>query len=423
MTIINHLSMQEYLYGVVPREIGGNSEFEAVKAQAILARTFASRNYNKRMSQGFNLCPTTDDQAYGGYEWEVKNSNKAVDETDGMVATYKGELIGGYYYSTSGGFTEAPENVWGGTYPYLKAVPDPYEPVIEGNTTWEVTLTANEVREKLKKRDIDVGEIKDLVIEETAESGRVIKLKVVGTAGEKVLTKSATRTYLDLKSQWYTINDEAPKVPENSKKTSSGKEEKQDESKEEETKTETKTSKNEEKEEVVIKKETEEKTVINKKDNTSTDIKTENKETKQEDDNKWYLNFETTDNVTIAKRDYGVDTSELKKEETKKSGEELITISSGDADTETIIIDTKERKSFLFDIFNFFINLDKAEKVTTLKKKYEAGSVAKVFVFRGRGWGHGIGMSQNGAKGMAKAGFNAEEILKWYYSEIEIEKY
>ena len=98
MTVINHLSMQEYLYGVVPREIGGNSPIEAIKAQAIVARTYATKNYGRRDGWGFDLYPTVDDQAYGGYEWENVNSNRAVDETDGQVVIYNGELIGGYYF-------------------------------------------------------------------------------------------------------------------------------------------------------------------------------------------------------------------------------------------------------------------------------------------------------------------------------------
>ena len=441
MTIINHLSMQEYLYGVVPREIGGNSELEAVKAQAIVARTYAAKNYEKRIKLGFNVYPTTDDQAYGGYEWETKNSNKAVDETDGMVVTYNGELIGGYYYSTSGGYTEASENVWGGTYPYLKAVPDPYEIYVEGNTTWEVTYTADEIKQKLKNHDINVGDIEDLKILETAESGRVTKLKVVGTDGEEILTKSNTRTFFDLKSQWYTINDEAPKVP-NSK-----------------TKQDNKKIEDDEESEVEV--------VVEK---TKTETKQEEKN--ETDENAWYLNFETkssgdtkletSDGVSVLKRDYSkndVPTQTISKdsdkdEETiddssskdskiekkddkveKSSGdinkaeeldkEELITIPSGDEDTQNIVIKNKDRKSFLVELFTaiFGLNNEKSVNVQTLKRNYEAGSTKKVFVFRGRGWGHGIGMSQNGAKGMAKEGFTAEEILKWYYSGVEVEEY
>ena len=214
MTVINHLSMQDYLYGVVPREIGGNSPIEAIKAQAIVARTYATKNYGRREGWGFDLYPTVDDQAYGGFEWENVNSNRAVDETDGQVVIYNGELIGGYYFSTSGGYTESSENVWGGKLDYLKAVPDFYEPEIEGNTTWEVELTATEIRNKLEAKGVYVGEVLDIEPAKYTEAGRVLELTVVGTDGEATLTKSKTREYLGLKSQWYTVNDDAPVVKE-----------------------------------------------------------------------------------------------------------------------------------------------------------------------------------------------------------------
>ena len=181
MTVINHLSMQEYLYGVVPREIGGNSPIEAVKAQSIVARTYATKNYGRREQWGFDLYPTVDDQAYGGYDWENSNSNRAVDETNGKVVVYNGELIGGYYFSTSGGYTESSENVWGGKLGYLKAVPDLYEPEIEGNTTWEVELTAKEIKDKLKAKGVDIGDILEVEPIEHTEAGRVLELRIVGT--------------------------------------------------------------------------------------------------------------------------------------------------------------------------------------------------------------------------------------------------
>ena len=212
MTVINVVGMQEYLYGVVPREIGGNSPYEAVKAQAIVARTYAVKNYDKRMKWGFNLYPTVDDQAYGGYEWENPNSNRAVDETEGKVITYDGELISGYYFSTSGGHTENSENVWGGTLGYLKGVPDPYEPENLSKTTWTVELTADEVEERLANYGVYVGDVINITPTEYSESGRVLELEIEGTDNTTVITKSKARTYLGLDSQWYTVNDEPPEA-------------------------------------------------------------------------------------------------------------------------------------------------------------------------------------------------------------------
>ncbi len=385
MTVINHLPMQEYLYGVVPREIGGNSPIEAVKAQAIVARTYAARNYGRRSALGFDLKPTTDDQAYGGYEWENANSNKAVDQTDGQVITYNNKLISGLYFSTSGGYTESSENVWSGTYDYLKAVPDTYEPEIAGNTTWEVTKSAQEIKTQLAKKGINVGDIVDLIPLEYTDAGRILKLKIVGTNGEEIISKEKVRTVLGLKSQWYTINSSAPTLP------------------------------GEKPPEEIILDETEE-------------------------DSNWWQNegvasapieevelaTSSGDNVTVYQQDFSADASKF----TKIDNEELI-VKERESGEEYIVIEPQianNIKPLLKSILNILtlkpfgegFQALKDMNVTTVQPVYHANTTKTDFVFRGRGWGHAVGMSQSGARGMAQNGFSAEEIIKWYYTGVDI---
>ena len=393
MTVINHLSMQEYLYGVVPREIGGNTAIEAVKAQAIVARTYAAKNYGRRSKLGFDVMPTVDDQAYGGYEWENKNSNRAVDETDGQVVVYDGELIGGYYFSTSGGYTENSENVWSGAYDYLKAVPDTYEPEIQGNTTWEVTKSASEIKSLLAKAGINVGTVLDLVPVEYTDAGRILKLKIVGVDGEKIISKSQVRTALGLKSQWYSINDEAPTVKGTKAST-----------------------------------EVEELETIAEESEENTPKIKEEQETQN---TQWWLNNDSKDDeeVNYKVTNYGGDISkyiinddELIEKE-KESGEEYIIIAP------TIIKTDYSNKPLLKNLISI-LTLKPLEAVVNelkpqtyyKKTEYKAIDSKATFTFRGRGWGHAVGMSQNGAKGMAENGFSAEEIIKWYYSGVEITK-
>jgi stage II sporulation protein D len=406
MTIINHLSMQEYLYGVVPREIGSGSPKEALKAQAISARTFATKNYKKRLSLGFNLTNSTDDQAYGGYDWEKSSSNEAVDETEGLVITYKGEPINAYFYSTSGGYTESPENVWVSSVPYLKSVPDTYEPFIEGNTTWEVTLTADEVKQCLKSKDIDVGDIVDLIPLERSEAGRVTSLKIVGTNGEKIITKLAVRTYFGLKSQWYTINSEAPKLP-----TDDDKQEEQKQKEEEEKKRlEEEQKQKEEDEKKRLEEEQKQKEEAEKK-------RLEEEQKQKEEDEKKRLEEEQKQKEEEEKKN---------KQENNTSGdnEDVLVINPNEPGTQNIVIAPKNSKNRVLKIIDAFspssISMDRG--IVIIKNGYMAKSSNTVFVFRGRGWGHAVGMSQNGAKGMAQNGFTAEEILKWYYTGVEIEK-
>lgn len=124
---INELPIEEYLYGVVPRELPPvpYGELEAQKSQAIAARTYALSNMGKRGNDGYDLLPTTSDQVYGGFEAEHPISNDAVDGTRGIVATYEGKLITAVFNSTSGGFSANNEDVWNSDpVPYLRGVPD-----------------------------------------------------------------------------------------------------------------------------------------------------------------------------------------------------------------------------------------------------------------------------------------------------------
>jgi stage II sporulation protein D len=123
---INEVRLEEYLYGVVPRELppGPYGLPEAQKAQAITARTYALANMGKRASDGYDLLPTTSDQVYGGYQNEHPVSTAAVDETAGIVAVHNGSLITTLYHSTSGGWTANSEDVFTTAVSYLRGVPD-----------------------------------------------------------------------------------------------------------------------------------------------------------------------------------------------------------------------------------------------------------------------------------------------------------
>ena len=123
---INELPIEEYLHGVVPRELPPvpYGEPEAQKAQAVAARTYALANMGKRAADGYDLLPTTSDQVYGGKAAEHAVSTAAVDATTGVVAVYNGSLISTLYHSTSGGWTANSEDVYANAVPYLRGLPD-----------------------------------------------------------------------------------------------------------------------------------------------------------------------------------------------------------------------------------------------------------------------------------------------------------
>jgi stage II sporulation protein D len=121
ITVVNELRMEDYVKGVVPNELspGAFPQLEALKAQAIAARTYAIRNLGQYGSQGFDLLPTARSQVYGGKTSELPLSSQAVDETRGLVATYDGKPIDALYTSTCGGRTEDARLVFGKNEPYL----------------------------------------------------------------------------------------------------------------------------------------------------------------------------------------------------------------------------------------------------------------------------------------------------------------
>jgi stage II sporulation protein D len=122
LTVVNELGLEDYVKGVVANELspGGYPAIEALKAQAIAARTYALKNRGQFMSQGYDILPTTRSQVYRGLTSENPLSTRAVDETRGLIATYQGEPINALYTSTCGGRTEDSENIFNEAIPYLR---------------------------------------------------------------------------------------------------------------------------------------------------------------------------------------------------------------------------------------------------------------------------------------------------------------
>lgn len=123
LTIINHVDIEDYLRGVVPSEMPSSWCYEAHKAQAIAARSYALANLGKRASCGYDLKDTPEDQAYGGASAEAARTNQAVDETKGIVLIYNLKIIPAYYSASAGGQTSSSGEVWTKNLPYLRSIP------------------------------------------------------------------------------------------------------------------------------------------------------------------------------------------------------------------------------------------------------------------------------------------------------------
>jgi len=123
ITVINDICMENYIQGVLPAEMPASWGSEALKAQAIAARTYAVANYGKHGSAGFDLVDTQMDQVYNGLISETESSNKAVLETEGIIMVYNNKPITAMYSSSAGGQTHSALESWGNDIPYLQSVP------------------------------------------------------------------------------------------------------------------------------------------------------------------------------------------------------------------------------------------------------------------------------------------------------------
>ncbi|MBR2742228.1 MAG: SpoIID/LytB domain-containing protein [Clostridia bacterium] len=209
LNLINMVSVQDYLKGVVPYEMSNGWPVEALKAQAVAARNYLYQNINKHKSEGFMVCDGTHCQVYGGTAKAGANSDAAVDQTDSMVLTYGGKLAELYYHASSGGYTENAENVWFAAVPYLVAVESPYEDLDKATYgRWSTTLTKEEVRAKLVAGGYDIGEIESFYVSKFTDAGNVYAVTAVDTEGKTVtITKETARIKLSpyVHSQRFTI--------------------------------------------------------------------------------------------------------------------------------------------------------------------------------------------------------------------------
>ncbi len=212
LTAMNYVSLEDYVKGVLPYEMTPSWHSEALKAQAVFARSYALGSINKHQSRyGFDVCDGTDCQVYQGTGRATSNSNSAVDATRGEYLTHKGELATGFFFSSDGGATEDAVNVWGNEVGYLKGVPDPYEDLDNAtNGRWTKTLTGTEIANKLRAAGYSIGTVSNVAITKRTPMDNVNEVTVTDTAGKKVtIRRQACRTVFSVNSIRYSINGQS----------------------------------------------------------------------------------------------------------------------------------------------------------------------------------------------------------------------
>lgn len=235
LTLVNELDIESYLLAVVPSEMYAAMPIEALKAQAIAARTYALRSVGRYRSRGFDVLGSVASTAYKGVEREHPNTTQAVMETAGEVLTHRGRLAETLYSSSAGGHTASGEEVWGGKTAYLlatpewgsdergpsfplapatlekwlKYVPDVYssrsEIGLQSTFRWVQRVPAEEIEARVRPY-ASIGEVVALIPGERSIGGYVSRVTIVGTAGSYVVQGDRIRSMLGgLKSNAFKI--------------------------------------------------------------------------------------------------------------------------------------------------------------------------------------------------------------------------
>ncbi len=208
LTVVNRLGMESYLLGVVSAEMGRRSPVEqaALRAQAVVSRTYALKHLRKWRTEGFDLYGTVADQAYGGVGAETAEGRAAVSETRGRVLTYDGAVIEAFYFSTCGGRTaEGYEVFRGAVRPYLRSVSDLNESgsaycSISPRYRWREEWSGEALRATLQHNlpplagagNAPIGTVTDVRITQRSASGRVEQL-AIAVSGSEVRVDGHTR--------------------------------------------------------------------------------------------------------------------------------------------------------------------------------------------------------------------------------------
>jgi stage II sporulation protein D len=197
---VNHVSLEHYLYGVVPAEMPASRAAEALKAQAVVARSYALTS--RRPGEPYDVFADVRSQVYRGVFAEVATTTAAVRATRARVVTVGGEVAQTFFFSTSGGRTASNEEGFGGTpLSYLRSVDDPYDDLSPVHT-WTARFTRREAERKL--RSVLTGRLEGLEVLTRTPSERAATVEVRGSEGSRTVSAATIRNLLGLRSTWIT---------------------------------------------------------------------------------------------------------------------------------------------------------------------------------------------------------------------------
>ena len=181
--VVNELPVEEYLVGLINCEISSLWPVEAVKAQAVIARSYAIYQKDARRGARYHLESSVMDQVYNGADIEDSRAARAVEETAGEVLTYSGGVIQAFYHSNCGGHTEASLNVWGAELPYLQGVECRYC-LSASSARWELKLPLKKIESFLKAAGYQASALSSIKAGVTNRNGRLQDLTISTSKGD-----------------------------------------------------------------------------------------------------------------------------------------------------------------------------------------------------------------------------------------------
>jgi stage II sporulation protein D len=187
LLVVNELLLEDYLVGLINCEISSQWPMEAVKAQAVVARTYAVFQKEARKNSMYDLESTVIDQVYNGCEIEDSRAQRGVMETAGEVLTFNGSVIQAFYHSNCGGHTESAENVWGCPLPYLQGVACSYCLAAQ-SARWEQTLPLYRIESLLRNSGMQVAGLRDIRTGRRNRSGRLVELFLDSSDGVQTIS-------------------------------------------------------------------------------------------------------------------------------------------------------------------------------------------------------------------------------------------
>jgi stage II sporulation protein D len=202
LTVINDLNLEDYVASVIGKEMYPTWPQEALKAQAVAARSYAIYQQQHPKYQHFDVLSTTTSQVYAGLDGEANTTQAATQATAGQVLNYQGKIIESVFHAASGGHTENSEDIWMRAVPYLRGVPDfdQSAPVFQ----WNLMLTATQLRQRIP----GIGEIVSMTPVKTTPTGRIRTIRIQGSRGSLLMKGSDVRRALGLRSTHFTAKPE-----------------------------------------------------------------------------------------------------------------------------------------------------------------------------------------------------------------------